>query len=154
MHNEYIVVAGCQNVYIQVPMTQIKLNKESVSLYIVVVNGITMLIIAYFFQKIETLNQEYLKIMDNLTVQMKDFGVWMQSVKLDRHTQDPRVIKLKVWMFYTNILNRFATEENPMEIIDVTFSRYTDKEVKQILKMQDIQVKINSLKESILSKVF
>ena len=135
-------------------MTKINLSKESVSLYIVIINGLTMLIITYFFQKIETLNSEYLKIMDNITVQMRDFGVWMQEVKLDRHTQDPRVIKLKVWMFFMNILQRFATDENPMEIIDVTFSRYTDKEVKQILKMQEIQKKINSIRESLLAKIF
>lgn len=58
-------------------MTKINLTKESVSLYIVIINGLTMLIITYFFQKIETLNSEYLKIMDNITVQMRDFGVWM-----------------------------------------------------------------------------
>ena len=97
-------MAGCQNEFIKVPMTKINLTKESVSLYIVIINGLTMLIITYFFQKIETLNSEYLKIMENITVQMRDFGVWMQEVKLDRHTQDPRVIKLKVWMFFMNIL--------------------------------------------------
>ena len=59
-----------------------------------------MVVIAYFFQKIETLNNEYKNIMDNLTVQMKDFGILIQDLKLDRHTQHPHVIKLKVWLHF------------------------------------------------------
>lgn len=59
----------------------------------------------------------------------------MQNVKLDKHSQHPTVIKMKVWFYFQNILSRFATEDNPMEIMDVTFSRFTDKEVLLVLKM-------------------
>jgi hypothetical protein len=45
---------------------------------------------------------------------------------------------MKVWLYFQNILARFAKEDNPMEIVDVTFSRFQDKEILIVLKMQEI----------------
>ena len=50
------------------PLTKFDISKQSVSIFIVSVNGIGMVIIGYFFSKIESLNNEYKNIMDNLTV--------------------------------------------------------------------------------------
>jgi hypothetical protein len=51
--NEYIVVVGCLKLHINIPMTSIHLRKEQVAVYIAVMNGFAMLIISYFFYKIE-----------------------------------------------------------------------------------------------------
>jgi hypothetical protein len=60
---------------VTIPFTHVELTKEKVSIFIVSMNGICMVVIAYFFKKIEILNDEYKDIMDNLTVQMSDFGI-------------------------------------------------------------------------------
>ena len=70
-----LIVAGCKKQRVEVPLTSLHFSKTSLSIFIVTLNGIGMVVIAYFFNKIETLNNEYKNIMDNLTVQMKDFGV-------------------------------------------------------------------------------
>ena len=41
--------------------------------------------------------------MDDLKVQMKDFGVKIDDLKLDRFTQDSRLIKFKIWLYFTKI---------------------------------------------------
>lgn len=68
IHHEYIIVVGCQKLFIQIPMTKIELKKEQISIYISFMNSLAMLIIAYFFYKIETLNSEYMLIMDSICV--------------------------------------------------------------------------------------
>ena len=75
MHYEYIVVAACKKHHIKVPLFLIELTNEAISIYIVIMNGVCMIVIAYFFKKIEILNDEYKSIMDNLCVHMTDFGV-------------------------------------------------------------------------------
>ena len=34
---------------------------------------------------------------------MKDFGVKIDDVKLDRYTQDSRLIKVKIWLHFTKL---------------------------------------------------
>ena len=46
--------------------------------------------------------------MDNLQVQMKDFGVRIKDVRLDKFTYDSRVIKLKVWLHFKEILRNMS----------------------------------------------
>ena len=57
----------------------------------------------YFFSSIRKLNLEVLEAMDDLLVQMKDFGIKIDDVKLDRYTQDSRLIKMKIWLHFTRL---------------------------------------------------
>lgn len=57
----------------------------------------------YFFTKIRELNEEFLNALDDLKVQMKDFGVKIDDLRLDRFTQDSRLIKMKIWLYFTKI---------------------------------------------------
>ena len=52
--------------------------------------------------------------MDDLRVTMKDFGVKIDNVKLDRYTQDTRVVKIKVWLHFKEILARYHNKFNDM----------------------------------------
>ena len=58
---------------------------------------------------------------------MKDFGVMIKDVRLDKFTYDSRVIKIKVWQYFKKILEPIAKENplNDMECIDVCLSLYT-----------------------------
>lgn len=67
--------------------------------------------------------------MDNLQVQMKDFGVRIKDVRLDKFTYDSRVIKIKVWLHFREILQPFKSAHNDMECIDVCLSLYTQPSI-------------------------
>ena len=79
----------------------------------------------YFFSKINILNNEFLSSIDDLRVQMKDFGVILNNVKLDKFTFDSRVVKLKVWHQCKDLLKDEVDKFNDMKCIDVTLSLYT-----------------------------
>lgn len=46
----------------------------------------SLLIMFYFFKKINYLNNEFLGDIDDLRVTMKDFGLQINNVKLDKYT--------------------------------------------------------------------
>ena len=69
----------------------------------------------YFFSSIRRLNLEILEAMDDLQVQMKDFGIKIDDVKLDRFTQDSRLIKMKIWLHFTRL---FKNKELMKEVED------------------------------------
>ena len=52
---------------------------------------ISVAYMAFIFSKLKDINNEYLEIMDDMRVQMKDFGVKVNDVKLDKYTQDSRL---------------------------------------------------------------
>ena len=79
----------------------------------------------YFFSKINVLNNEFLSGIDDLRVQMKDFGVKINNVKLDKYTQDSRIVKIKIWLYFKEILASNKDKYNDMQCIDVCLSLYT-----------------------------
>ena len=90
---------------------------------------ISVAYMAFIFSKLKDINNEYLEIMDDMRVQMKDFGVKVNDVKLDKYTQDSRLQKMKIWLYFTSILKDYATEDNQMEVMDVTLSIYTQPSI-------------------------
>ena len=91
------------------------------------------------------INEEYLEALDDLIVQMKDFACKIDDVKLDRHSQDSRVIKMKIWLHMTKVLEPHKTAVNDCEVVDVTLSLYTQASIQCVFKMQDLQVNINEI---------
>ena len=83
---QYIGVVGCKYDDVQVPLTQIRLHKEWIGIIIIVCDVMSICIIYYFFAKIRIINLEVLKAMDDLKVQMKDFGIKIDDLRLDRFT--------------------------------------------------------------------
>lgn len=53
---------------------------------IVSLDMVSLLVMTFFFYKLKEINNEYLDIMDDLTVQMKDFSIKIDNVILDRYT--------------------------------------------------------------------
>ena len=85
----------------------------------------SILVMTFFFYKLKEINNEYLDIMDDMTVQMKDFSIKIDNVILDRYTQDSRVLKMKLWFHMSDILKGKKTVDNSMEVVDITLSLYT-----------------------------
>ena len=47
---------------------------------------------------------------------MKDFGIKIDDVKLDRYTQDSRLIKMKIWLHFTKLfLNKDLMKEHDVD---------------------------------------
>lgn len=97
LSKNYIGIFGCKYDDVGIPFTDTRLHKEVIGVFIVCLDFSTILVMMFFFAKINSLNNEFLANMDDLRVQMKDFGVKIDNVKLDRYTQDSRVVKLKIW---------------------------------------------------------
>lgn len=57
---------------------------------------------------------------------MKDFGVILNDVKIDKYTQDFRVQKMKIWTHFSEILKDYKSNDTDnMEVMDVTLSIYS-----------------------------
>jgi len=100
---------------------------------------------AFFFSKLKNLNYEFLDIIDSMRVQMSDFSLRIEDVVVDKYTQDSRVLKMKLWQHFTDILRPHRTFDNKMEVLDITFSLYTQPNIQVVFKMQEVQQNINQL---------
>lgn len=76
----------------------------------------------YLFGKLKSINEEYLNILDNNVIRMKDFTIQVRRLRVDHQTQDMRILKLKIWLHFTELLKGFREGENQMEVADVQFS--------------------------------
>jgi len=119
---DYILVVGCSEDHVLLFGSEY--HKESIGVIVVVIDFISIIIMAFVFSKLSEINQEYLDVIDNALIQMKDFGIRINSLRLDKYTQDARLLKMKVWIHFHNMLYPFADEDNSMEIVDVSFSFY------------------------------
>jgi hypothetical protein len=115
---------------------------------------------AFVFSKLREINDEYLEIVDDLRVQMKDFGVILNDVKPDRFTQDSRIQKMKIWLHFSTMFKTFL-EKNPddeiakaNQVIDVTLSLYKEQGTQLVFRMQEIQIEINDIKNNIYAGVY
>ena len=53
---------------------------------------------------------------------MSDFGIRINNILLDKTTQDKRILKMNLWLHFTNILEAHRSEDNTMEVADVQIS--------------------------------
>lgn len=77
---EYIGVVGCKRDSIPVPFSSIRLHKEKIGICIIICDTLSIVVLFFFFRKIAELNTEYLTILDDLEVQMKDFAIKIDDV--------------------------------------------------------------------------
>jgi hypothetical protein len=54
---------------------------------------------------------------------MKDFSVVCYDVKLDKFTQDPRIIKMKIWLHFRQMLKPYIKDVLEIKTKE-TFSNY------------------------------
>lgn len=67
---------------------------------------------------------------------MKDFGVILNDVKIDKYTQDFRVQKMKIWTHFSEILKDYKSNDTDnMEVMDVTLSIYSLGLIQCVFKL-------------------
>jgi len=108
-----------------------------------------ILLIALFFNKINSINKEYMQLKDNLTVQVSDFGIMIKDLKLDKYTQDMRILKMKLWLYIEDLMKSKKKNDNHLHIVDICFSLYNEPDIHLVLYMQDVQQQINSIEDNI-----
>ena len=113
-------------------------HKQDAGIFIIIFEILSILIILFFFKKLTQINNEYLGIIDDMQVEIKDFGIMFKNVKLDRYTQDKAVIKMKLWLHVQQVLKMKRSIENNMEIMDITVSMYSEPDVQTVFRMQEV----------------
>ena len=96
---EYIGIFTCMTDDLFMPhMTGIRFHKEQVGLLSVFIDILSLALMYYLFGKLKSINKEYLTILDNNVIRMKDFTIQIKRLAVDHQTQDMRILKLKIWL--------------------------------------------------------
>lgn len=115
------------------------LHKEEVGILIVLFDIVGIIITLVVFKNLKQANSDLLDIIDNNQMTMKDFTVYCKDVICDRHTQDSRLIKMKIWLHFTKLLKPHRLEDNQQKVVDVTLSLSTQPKLMQIFKIEKTQ---------------
>jgi hypothetical protein len=147
--NQFLMVIGCRKDYLHLPFTELTLHKEEVGVLVAVVDMVGIIITILVFERIKRANLELVSIIDSHQMTMKDFTVQCKNVICDRHTQDSRLIKMKIWLHFTALLAPHKIEGNDQAVIDVTLSLSTQPKLVQIFKMEKTQKATDRIRENI-----
>jgi hypothetical protein len=124
MSDQFIFVVGCLGDFVTLG-DSLTINKLQVLELAVVLDIVSVLILLYFFNKINVINSEFLRVYDNINITMNDFTIQCNDVVVDHHTQDSRLVKMKIWLHFTKIIQQ-ANEQNKSlfehQVVDVTLS--------------------------------
>mmetsp|Transcript_4428 Transcript_4428/g.6510 ORF Transcript_4428/g.6510 Transcript_4428/m.6510 type:complete len:142 (+) Transcript_4428:4089-4514(+) len=127
------------------------MHKHTMGIVVASLDIVSIFVMAFFFSKLQAINQEYLDIIDDMSVQMSDFALQINDVIVDRHTQDSRVLKMKLWLHLTDLLREHRTLDNDMEIVDVTLSLYTQPSIQCVFNMEKIQKEVNNIQNKLFA---
>jgi hypothetical protein len=116
---DYIGVMSCVSDKLKMPLSNVHFHKEQLGLLAVFCDILSLVLMYYLFGKLKSINAEYLKILDNNVIRMKDFTIQVKRLQVDHQTQDMRILKLKMWLHFTELLKGFREGENQMEVVDV-----------------------------------
>ena len=124
---EFIMVSTCYADFVTVPLLKdFYIHKLTLGTLAVVVDILSILIVYYMFGKLKDFNNEFQEIMDNNVIKMSKFTIRLNDIKLDKTTQDTRILKMKIWLHFTKLLKDFQTDENKMEVADVQLANAKD----------------------------
>ena len=132
---EFVFVAHCANDLLMIPFTSESFHKWHLGTFAVVLDILSVLVVYYVFNKLKEINLEYQEIMDNNIIKMSKFAIRINDLLLDKTTQDARILKMKVWLHFSKILEPFASEENTMEVADVQISNPNANKFFLLMKM-------------------
>ena len=81
---EFLIVYGCQGSLYK--LGDFVMHKQQYMVLMVVIDFIGVLVMVYIFVKLEALNAEYISIIDDNQITMKDFAITCTNVLLDKYT--------------------------------------------------------------------
>lgn len=79
-----IFIIGCKGSTYKI--NDFVLHKQQYCCIFVIVDFLGILIMLYIFNKLEALNQEYIAIIDDNQITMRDFAITCKNVILDKYT--------------------------------------------------------------------
>jgi hypothetical protein len=78
---------GCKTDVIPFPLVPSGfIHKQEVGFLAVITDIVSTFVIYYMFKKLNMINAEYLEILDNNVIKMKDFSVHIRRLKVDNTT--------------------------------------------------------------------
>ena len=81
-----MVVVGCRKDEVSMPFTSEEIHKSELGVMLVAFDIFSILVIWLFFYKLEVINNEYLRIIDDMNVQMKDFSIKIDDISVDKYS--------------------------------------------------------------------
>jgi hypothetical protein len=98
---ELIAILSCQKDVMKFQMVPSgRLHKEELGVIAVISDIVSICVIYYMFGKLKLMNDEYLRILDNNVIRMKDFTIQVRRLQFNNTTQDLRILKLKLWLHF------------------------------------------------------
>jgi hypothetical protein len=69
----------------------------------------------------------------------------VRRLHFDNYTQDLRILKMKLWLHFEELLEDFRTETNKMEISDIQFSLSKCERHKAIFKIAEFKASVDEI---------
>jgi hypothetical protein len=120
--NQFLMVAKCSGITYGIQGWMF--HKLEIALICVIFDIVSIGIMIFVFIRLKTLNNEYIDIIDDNQITMKDFTVQINNLVLDKYTQDIRLVKMKIWLHFNNTFStrKFMLKDNGFDVCDVTLS--------------------------------
>jgi hypothetical protein len=81
---EFIGILHCIRDYVVFrPLPGFRFHKEELGVIAVVSDILSIIVMYYIFNKLKYINEEYLTILDNNVIKMKDFTVQVRRIQVD-----------------------------------------------------------------------
>lgn len=81
-----MAIVGCKYDTVDVEIIGTRVHKEIVGIVLIICDFSSVVIMMYWFGAMGLINNEYLVVMDDLRVQVKDFSCKIDNVILDRYS--------------------------------------------------------------------
>ena len=101
----------------------------------------------------KTINKEFLGIMDDNLIKMSKFTVQINDLKLDKTTQDSRMLKMKIWLHFDKFFHSLKVRDagcdcNIYDVADVQISDTTSAKFQFLGLMHSYIREINQIIQS------
>lgn len=137
MSHHFIFVIGC--IGDSVTFGSSDIGKLQVLEFAVLFDILSVIVMLYFFNKLQSFNEEFINVYNDRTMTMHDFAIQCNNVFLDKQTQDSRLVKMKVWLHFHKIVGEACKLNGSLfdpQVIDVTLSITTQPKLQLIFKME------------------
>ena len=118
--DELILILGCRSDI--VGFQGYTIHKKEAAYIIILFDIISTFTMMYFIKKLSILNDEFEDIVSDYQLSLTDFSVVCRNVILDKYTQEPIIIKMKIWLHFSKLLEPYKIAGNNQEIADVNLS--------------------------------
>ena len=80
-----------------------------------IIDIVSIIIIWLFIDRLYTVNEEYIIILERNVVKMSKFTIEIKGVKLDKTVQDMRMLKMKLWLHFSKVVRKFVNDDREQD---------------------------------------